>query len=243
MWAETIVETLSALDGAESEAAAFSILVDYAARLDANLVAYHHVAPPFARDHDNVRVLTSGFPDDWVKAYMSERLHRIDPIASYTAYQTRPVLWSDIPDRMRLTPEQAAYMEWLWAWLGEGEGLAVPAYGPSGRYGYFGIGRSVVNGSWSAAMIRSMHAVCDSFHMRFCELRLSGLAQDFELTDRETVILQGMARGWSDPMIGGAVGLRPDSLEGAIVRILRKMGVSDRPSAVLRARSLKLVDP
>ena len=247
MWAKMAGRTLAALDTANSEADAFDILVDYACAMGAELVSYHHVAPPFARPdgepaRENLTLLARGFPESWVEQYRTRKLHRIDPITSFAAYQTRPVRWSVIPQRVTLTPAQKGYLDDLYAWLAPGDGMAVPLFGPSGRHGYAGIGRTSPEAPWSAAQERTVQAVCEAFHLRFCEIRLAGLDKDFELTEREARILSAMSRGWSDPMIGATVGLRPDPLRSAIKRLLIKMGVLDRPSAVLRARALGLTD-
>lgn len=247
MWAKRAAETLGALGAAKDVDATFEVLSDYADLLGADLVSYHHIAPPFVRatgkpHRENFNLIARGFPDDWLEAYESEKLHRIDPITSYAAYQTRPFLWSSIRDRVRLTPEQESYLERLFSWLSPGDGMAVPAFGPSGRHGYVGIGRTQPIKPWSEAQQRMVQAICESFHLRICELRLAGMEKDFELTEREVDILSGMAQGWSDPMIGAIVNISSDSLNPSIQRILDKMSVTDRPSAVLRAKALRLVD-
>ena len=242
MWVKLAAETLGALDGARTETDAFDTLVAYAKGLGADLVSYHHIAPPFSSRHENFSLLSKGFPEDWVRQYREQKLHRVDPITSFAAYQTRPVLWSQVPDRVRLTDEQHNYMTLLNSWLSPGDGLAIPAFGPSGRHGYVGIGRRTPIDHWTPPQVRMVQAVCESFHLRFCELRLAGLDKDFELTERELRILTGMAKGWTDPMIGAQVGLRPDAVRAAMRQILEKMAVSDRPSAVLRAKALGLVE-
>lgn len=241
MWAKKAIATLSALEGAATESDAFAVLVDYAAAMGADLVSYHHIAPAFAAQRENFTLLSHGFPQDWVDLYEMRRYHRIDPITSYAAYQTRPVLWSHVPERVAMSAEQVEFIDSLQSWLAPGDGMAVPAFGPSGRNGYFGIGRQAPWSAWSGAQIRTVQAICESFHLRFCELRLSGLGQDFELSERELTIVRGMSAGWTDPTIGATVNLRPEALGSAIAHVLQKMGVSDRPSAVLRARGLGLV--
>lgn len=243
MWAKRAIATLSAFESAASEREAFDALLGYCTAMGADLVSYHHVAPPFSRGHDNFTLLAAGFPQEWVDLYENRQYHRIDPITAFAAYQTRPVLWSHVPKRVALSPEQEEYMASLWSWLRPGDGLAVPAFGPSGRQGYIGIGRQAPLEEWSGVQIRTVQAVCESFHLRFCELRLAGMEQDFELTGRELSILEGMQAGWPDPMIGATVNITPDALQSAVHRIMTKMGVSDRPSALLRATALRLVEP
>lgn len=52
-----------------------------------------------------------------------------------------------------------------------------------------------------------------------------------------------MALGRSDALICGLVGAQLNSVESGIKRILKKMGVSDRPAAILRGVGCGLIDP
>ena len=242
MWAKLTGRAFAALDDAATVDDAFAVLVDYARTLDADLVSYHHLAPPFASGPREFLILSHGFPDSWVRAYREERLHEVDPITAYAAYQTRPVRWSDVPDRVPLSAAQKAYVERLYAWLAPGDGKAIPAFGPSSRHGYVGIGRLTPFARWSGPKLRTVQAVCEAMHLRVCEILLAGLPQDFELSERQLALLRAMADGMPDAMMGGMLNLRPDALQSAVARLLRIMSVSDRPSAVLRARGLGLLD-
>lgn len=242
MWEKAATRTIRTFYTVHEEQDAFAVLVEYAEKFGSELVSYHHMGPPFSREHENFSLLSSGFPKDWVDYYEREQLHLIDPIVNFSLYQTRPLVWSSISRRVPLQDEQAQFMTALYDWLSPGDGIAVPVFGPSGRHGYIGIGcrdRSVAD--WSPEQQLTIQAVCESFHLRFCEIRLSGQEQDFTLTDRELQILKGMSHGWSDAMIGATVGIRPNALQTAIHVILKKMNVLDRPSAMLRARTLGLV--
>ena len=242
MWAKTAGRTLAALDGAPSENDAFEILHGYARVLGAELLSYHFIQPRVAGPAGTQVVRAVGFPDDWVAQYTERAYFEIDPITAYASYQTRPVRWSAVPERVTLTGEQQAFIAALRLWLDPGDGLAIPAFGPSGRHGYVGIGSRKPLERWGPAQMRTVQAVCEAFHLRVCELRLAGLPKDFDLDARERIILSGMSRGWTDPMIGASVNLRPEQLGSAIGRILAKMSVQDRPSAVLRAEALGLVE-
>ena len=242
MWAKLTGRTFASLDAAETAQEAFDALVGYARLLDADLVSYHHFSPPFARGPEEILIMSHGFPKDWVAHYREHELHLIDPITAYATYQTRPVRWSDVPGLTKLTAEQQRFMDSLYDWLSPGDGKAVPVFGPSGRHGYVGIGRRTPFSRWSGPKLRTVQAVCEAMHLRVCEILLRGLPQDFELSDRQQIILQAMADRIPDAMICGLVNLRPPALASAIERLLRTMRVSDRPSAVLRAQGLGLVD-
>lgn len=247
MWEQSTRHALYAFEAADEESEAFEALITFAATVGADLVSYHHIDPPLSqiKQSDNssgFSLMSNGFPDEWVRRYETTDYRQIDPITAYAAYQTRPVLWSDIPHRVRLTSEQQGYMEALYRWLSPGDGLAIPLFGPSGRHGYAGLGWRKPVSPWDAVKRRAVQSVCESFHLRICELRLAGMEHDFDLTDHQLRILRAMASGQPDGIICGIVNLRPEALRTAIARTLTVMGVSDRPSAILRARALGLID-
>ena len=243
VWRTRSIEAFTAIEAATTEDALFAALVDYACGFGADLVSYHHINPsrPDRSLQDNRNFRQTGFPDHWVKTYREKRYYEHDPITGFTAYQTRPVRWSEVSKRITVTADQQDYLAALWSWLAPGDGIAVPCFGPSGRHGYVGIGSTRPLAHWEGVRLRLIQSVCESFHLRVCELRLAGLPQDFELTEREQEVLTLMARGHVDWMIAGLVGTSPERLETLIAGILEKMGILDRPSALLRAKGLGLV--
>ncbi len=227
---------------AETHDALWDELVEYAKTLGADLLSYHHHAPDFSPDDQNVSINVYGFPEGWVARYERESLHKIDPITQIFSYRVRPVRWSQIEKLVPLTPEQTQYLEDLHQWL-RGDGLGFPTFGPSGRYGYVGIGRKNQSlEDWDPLTTNRLHWVLECFHLRWCELVLLNLPQDFQLDERELNVLKSMAIGMSDEIICGVVGAQVESVQRTIRAILKKMGVSDRPSAILRGIGAGLLE-
>ncbi len=56
------------------------------------------------------------------------------------------------------------------------------------------------------------------------------------LTDREREILELMARGDTNPIIGRRLGIRPKTVRNHVSNIFTKLGVADRAGATRRAR-------
>ena len=177
-----------------------------------------------------------------MQRYEASDYRRIDPITAFAAYQTRPVLWSDIPRRVRLSEDQKAYIADLYSWLSPGDGLAVPLFGPSGRHGYGGIGWRQRTDAWDAVKIRAVQSIFESFHLRICELRLATMEVSSKLSPRQLDILQAMARNTPDALISEQMDMRLDALRIEVSRLLRALGVLDRPSALLRAQALGLLE-
>ena len=244
VWRTRSIEAFGAIEAAGSEDELFGVLVAYAGGFGAELVSYHHLKPGRAGGRDLAEgedLFAHGFPELWVRDYQDRDYDRIDPITSFAALQTRPVRWSEVESRIAATPEQRDYLAALWEWLSPGDGIAVPCFGPSGRHGYVGMGTTRELIHWEGTRIRVVQSVCESFHLRFCELRLAGLPMDFELTEREAEVLRLLARGHADWLLAAVLGVSPERMEAIVEGLLKKMDVTDRPSALIRAKGLGLV--
>ncbi|MGB6230550.1 MAG: autoinducer binding domain-containing protein [Litorimonas sp.] len=238
--------TLDAIADSETVESAFRNVVDCAGRFGIDLVSYHRFDPlqvrPGVPRHSQFELLSSGFPEDWVQRYLDSDYRLIDPITGLSACLVRPILWSSVPSRTQLTPAQSAYMDDLFSWLAPGDGLAVPLFGPNGQHGYAGMGWRQAGLDWDSSEVRVIQAVAESFHLRVCELTLEERGHIPTLTGTQERLLRALAGGHPDAMICGMVNLRPEALQTAIARLLGTLGVSDRPSALIRAEALGLID-
>jgi len=240
------LSTLKALNhfaAAEDPDALWQALVDYAGALDADLLSYHHHAAEMSPGHENVTVRAHGFSKAWVHKYTKSKLYLTDPITQVFATRMRAMRWSEVDDIVKLTPGQKDYLADLRSWM-KGDGIGLPVFGPSGRIGYVGIGRSERRlDDFGPIEINRLQWVAQSFHIRWCELALMHAPKDFTLDDKEMRILECLAIGMQDEVICGVVGAQLDSVKLSIRRILKKMSVTDRPSAILRGIGAGLLEP
>ncbi len=220
----------------------WDILVTYSQAIGMDLLSYHHHAPELAQDHANVTVRWNGFPEGWIEKHLDSKLHLTNPILNIFAGRLRPMLWSEVDSLVPLQPIQVEYVAQLRTWF-KGDGFGFPVFGPSGRNGYVGIAQSDRPlDDVSPLNTNRLHWVMQSFHIRWCELILFHMPQDFSLNARELKILESLALGMSDEIICGVVSASVDSVQLSIRNILKKMGVSDRPSAILRGIGAGLID-
>ncbi len=237
-----VLLAMKGFDNAESIASLWDQFTTYAEGVGADLMSYHHFTAEYAPGHKNEAVHTKGFPDAWVDTYMSNNYVDFDPIIQRSKITCRPFRWNSVLFQTTLTEQQKDYMSKLQAWM-KGDGYGVPVFGPSGRNGYFGIGSMKGLKDWSPLAAGHLHMACESLHLRYCELRLLEMEHDFTLTPRELSILENMAMGRSDALICGLIGVQLNSIESGISRILKKMRVNDRPSAILRGVGCGLLNP
>ena len=239
---QVVLKTLDGFLNADNFDALWNAFIAFADSMEMDLLSYHHQSPGHAPHHDNIVFRTHGYPEGWVEGYVSKRQHITDPITHVFSTRVRPMLWSEVDKIVPLTPPQAAYLNDLRSWL-KGDGLGLPAFGPGGRLGYIGIGRTDRDlDDLSTSNLNRIHWTAQNFHMRWCEIALLKMPKDFTLTPRELLVLESLARGTSDEIICGVVGASIDSVRQSIRNIMKKMGVSDRPSAILRGVGSGLLD-
>ncbi|HEV7663870.1 MAG TPA: PAS domain S-box protein [Chloroflexota bacterium] len=63
------------------------------------------------------------------------------------------------------------------------------------------------------------------------------------LTKRERQVLRLVAAGWSNPEIGGELGVTAGTVKNRVARILKKLDATDRTQAAVRALDLGLIEP
>ncbi len=205
------------------------------------MVSYHHLPPPGASDYSsNITVATYGFPEDWVEAYVSEKLYDIDPIPKRALNATMPFWWSEIRHQPDLGVDELTYLDRLAA-ADFGDGLAVPVFGPHGRNGYAGIGFGKRGVALSLIDMATIHWACQLGHQRYCDLLRSQAPNGISLSKRETEILEWVARGKSNSVIADITGLSTYTVDTYLRRIYGKMDVSDRVTAALRGMAIGLV--
>lgn len=231
---------VAGFEAASTEHALWETFVTSMNGRGADLLSYHHSPPNYARDANDNSFYTSGFPKDWVKAYTEKNYIAIDPIIHRSRHSLNAFRWFDIETLVRLTNDQKEFLVDLKTWI-KGDGLAITAFGPSGRNAYFAVGTQNPDYDWTPVHERRYFWLCQAFHHRFCELRLANLPHDFELTEREAEILNWLARGKPVHAIGGLLGARPESVGTSLSQAMKKMGVSDIPSAILRGTACGII--
>ncbi len=211
----------------------WNVFLDYFKSQGIEQISYHHLPPAGAAEGDKIRIVTEGFPDDWVCQYISNKLYKIDPIADFAARADEPFFWSDIDKLTRLTKSQEAFIEARKA-ADIGDGLAIQVFGPFGRNGYVGIGIPEELHKQAAERAHQYQWVCQFAHQRYCAITRSSLPSLPELTPREREILQWVAKGKSNGVIADILGLSAHTIDAYMRRIFNKLGTSDRVTAAIR---------
>jgi DNA-binding CsgD family transcriptional regulator len=203
--------------------------------------AYQHFPPPGAPDAGAVRVATEGFPDDFARRYVAERLYRVDPIILRLRRSVDPLLLSDLQRFNQISAEEQEYLDRLGR-ENLGDGLGLQVFGPSGRNGFCAVGFAADARPVSPLDVREIQWVSQLAHLRYCAIVATRLPQPPVLTARETEVLAWVARGKSNPVIAEIIGVSPHTVDAHLRRIYLKLGVADRINAAIRGLGVGLVD-
>ena len=174
----------------------------------------------------------NNMPRAWSEAY-PVKLRFEDPFPDLALRRCQPLRWSEARDIEPPTRVDAPFYAFL-AELGYEDGLALPTYGPGARTGFVGL--PILHGvSIDEEMTASVHAIAQMSFLRYCELIDVQAPNDIPLSERELDVVYWIAMGKSNSVIAEILGISAETVDSYVRRAFRKLGVSDRTSAVLHS--------
>lgn len=204
----------------------------------AQSVIYHRYAGigPARFGADGIRVMADGVPDDWLSSYILDKAFLDDPFPSYARLIGRPFFWSEVTDKMRLTPRQTACFD-AQRQAGLLNGVGMHIFGPELRDAYCGVALPP-DLCLSEADIMAWQSIVQMAHLRGCALRSGPYQRALDLAPREQEILQWIARGKSNAVIARILGISPHTIDTLVRRMFEKLDVSNRTSAAIKGVGL-----
>lgn len=182
------------------------------------------------------------FPEGHFETYIAEGWERVDPVLAFMARARRPFFWDDVAPGMRLEPAQIALLEECKR-VGVHSVTVVPFQSPDGRCDIIGVSRRHAE-PLDPARLPILQAMCAQAWCRYSDLAGSSLTNEsamLALTDRELEILKWIKDGKSNTEISEIVSLSVKTIEYHVGNILRKLGASNRTTAVVIAIKNKLL--
>jgi LuxR family transcriptional regulator/LuxR family quorum-sensing system transcriptional regulator CciR len=206
-----------------------------------SMACYYHLPPLGAKDYaPQYCVAQYGFPEKWAKKYLTENLGSVDPIPKHIISIAEPVRWTKLAEMLELTEEER-YFATVANENVESDGFAIPVFGPNGRNGYFGIGFSGYEIQISTLLIARFQSMAQIAHQRYCTLLNTVADEEITLSDREKEILEWIIKGKSNSVISDIIGLSSHTVDTYLRRIYKKLDVSNRVTAALRAISVGVI--
>jgi DNA-binding CsgD family transcriptional regulator len=174
----------------------------------------------------------NNMPDAWCDAYPA-KLRYEDPLPDLALRLCRPLRWSEVRALDPPGRQEEPFYAFL-AELGYDEGLALPTYGPGARTGFVGLPAGP-GASISEETAADAHAFAQMSFLRYCELIQVQAPTDVRLSERELDVVYWIAMGKSNSVIAEILGISAETVDSYVRRAFRKLGVSDRTSAVLHS--------
>ena len=206
------------------------LLADVVRELGFNHVTLaHHVDPEHA---PRSAVAFSNYPEAWMNRILSRRYFSDDPVLVASERSAAPILWSEVPRRLKLTARQTEILR-LADEFGLAEGLTIPINVPGEFHGScsFGVrkGRPMPGEGRFAALWVGAFAFESA-------RRIVGLvrpsAERPRLTPRQFDCLVLVGKGKSDWTIAQLLGISRETVHEHLEAAKRRYGVATRPQLV-----------
>lgn len=91
------------------------------------------------------------------------------------------------------------------------------------------------------AEMLQLQAICQQMHLRYNELTETAGAP--KLSKREMQVLELIAQGKSNAVMGEALGVSPNTIDTLVRRCFEKLGVSSRVEAALAGVAMGIILP
>jgi DNA-binding CsgD family transcriptional regulator len=228
-----LADLLFQLEAAALPSELWALGCDYFRSYGVEKLSYQYLPPAGDIDAQEPVTASIGYPEHWVRHYVDEGFGECDPIAKYARTAAQPFRWSKIGDLVRLTEKQQQFIDEL-AKIHDGDGIAIQVYGPRNRDGYFGVGCPRRRDPLGAKLVTEFHWAAQYAHLRFCEMIEKRATARVELSPRETEVLEFVARGKSNSVIGDILGISVNTVDAHLRRIYRKLDVNDRVTASIK---------
>lgn len=215
---------------------------------------YDRVIFSLMSDHSSLDLkeghgIMRSYPDDWMKHYVERGYQHIDPVRRFGFRHVGPFIWDAIPLVVDLDRRQELCMNECQD-AGFNNGAAMCLRGVLGEIAGIGCASSNSQGTLSEAAVQYrlsiFNAVAHQFYVVFCRLHQRRPAKPQAhviLTERELEVIQLMAQAKSNGVISDLLSISDGGVKFHTQNILRKFGVSDRLSAVLKAIHNGVVAP
>jgi DNA-binding CsgD family transcriptional regulator len=184
----------------------------------------------------------NGFPEEWLKRYLSRGYFKVDPLIRYAQNSTLPAIWND---QMFHDGKSEQFWEEARAFGLDG-GVSFSVHEQPGVRGIFSLARDKpldLRGMDLAALIGRGQMFASLLHHAVVRLELPKLVpeQSATLTAREQECLKWSAEGKTAWETGQILNITERTAVFHINNVIQKLGAANKTQAIVRAVALKLV--
>jgi DNA-binding CsgD family transcriptional regulator len=183
------------------------------------------------------------FPEGHLETYLAEGWQNIDPVLAFTARARRPFLWDQEAPRLQLEPAQIALLDECKR-AGVHSIVVSPIHEPDGSCNVVGASRRHPEPP-DPARVPILQACFSQVWCRYTALTGASVVTDPQnavaLTQKELEVLKWIKVGKSNADISEIMSLSTKTVEYHVGNILRKLGATNRTTAVVIAIQRQLL--
>lgn len=186
-------------------------------------------------------------PDGWMRAYVEADLQQVDPVMYRALTTLLPFRWEESLSARKYSERELEVFAIASA-NGHREGGTIPVHGPGGEAGYLsvglGMGHTTAANIWQAhkADLQSLAITLHELQRRFAGLG-TGDAKTVVLSGRERECLTWIARGLTVAQAAEQLGISSGTVRFHVTNAAKKLGVTSRSHAAVRATQMQLIHP
>jgi DNA-binding CsgD family transcriptional regulator len=237
-------EFISKTNGAASQEEVFTLY-----RQALSDLGYDSVVYSLLTDHPSIgkkagHGVMGNYPGDWMEYYMKKGYFYQDPIPKHAFSTNEAYTWEHVVETCTITTKQKRLMhEAQEANLYSGAAVAI--YGPNFEVAGVGLASSLGGIKPDADLLCFIRALSHQFHYAYSQF--DRLDRDRKgsvlITPREREILSYSAEGKSIPVIASILSISINTVNFHLKNTYRKLNVSTRQTAVVKAIQLGLITP
>jgi DNA-binding CsgD family transcriptional regulator len=191
------------------------------------------------RNHPDTQLpcVARTYPDEWIHHYVEAGYVDADPVRLHMLATNRPFRWTDAAEQGNRLHNRILHEA---EDAGLRDGIGIPIHGPNNQC--VGIGFASTRGKVDVkAAMPVLHLMAIQFHTAYSARTLPPPPPPPRLTPRECEILRWCAVGKSAWAIGEILNIAENSVEWHLKNIFRKLEVTSRIGAVLKALQFGII--
>ena len=197
--------------------------------------SYHHLPQIGSIKYDRKgKYWTDSLPAP-IKKYYDSHNGKTDPAMDFVLSKGAPFWLTELRGIEEFLDGKSKYLVDSTLEL-TGDGLILPLFGPFHKRGCCFLCFGKKRDFFDDVFKWQLQALAQASHVKYCIITNS-LQMSIKLTTRESDVLELITFGKTNPEIGKILGISTSTVAGYVKQIFLKLGVSDRVSAALRARS------
>ncbi|MGX7877107.1 autoinducer binding domain-containing protein [Mesorhizobium sp. ORM6] len=233
---------LDEVDGAAHAEQLFDLLSAFALNCDCPWIAYGCLTPDqnFFKPGRRYPAVMLNYPHEWQERYFEMGYDKIDPIIKTSRKRAGAFRWSEVYNHASTTEDERHFFDEA-ATFGLRSGISVPLHGADGSFSIVSFARPL-DREFKNRAVTYLQLAAFQFYQRAAKFINAGGVEEIPyLSPRENECILWTARGKSSWEIGNILGISINTVNFHIKNVLRKLDVSSRTAAAIKAVNLRII--